>query len=79
MTVKNYLSSVGLTNVWFIWPLSSLTTMEIKKKKKKRYQTILKEQKVLKEKRLCYNEQLVAATTFTDAKIWLFVCLWPRN
>lgn len=29
--------------------------------KKKKYQTILKEQKVLKEKGLCYDEQLVAS------------------
>jgi len=33
ITDKNYLSSVGLTNVWLIWPLSSLITVEIKKKK----------------------------------------------
>lgn len=50
ITVKSYLSSVGLANVWFIWPLSSLTTMEVRKKKKK-YQIILKEQNMLKEKR----------------------------
>lgn len=37
---------------WIQWRL---------KKKKKKYQTILKEQKVLKEKGLCYDEQLVAS------------------
>lgn len=59
ISVKNYLNCVGLTNVWLISPLSSLNTMETQKKKK--YQTILKEQKVLKEKGLCYDEQLVAS------------------